>query len=182
MPRLVLFVHFIRIFCPKSTEKFFRKCSQGTQFGSDLWKVVTSCPNVAWKENIFKWFGYTIIQMVNGNTAFFVSSSKFLPNFAYASTFELLEIMNQKNQYISIIRNDKKGRIALASSPVYMGLRVNVDKTKFMTSGSGLNPLHNSGKYPCGVCRQGVGNNSIECQGCKHWVHWRCSGKRGRCM
>ena len=59
-------------------------------------------------------------------------------------------------------------------------LRVNVDKTKFMTSGSGLNPLHNSGKYPCGVCRQGVGNNSIECQGCKHWVHWRCSGKQGQ--
>ena len=60
------------------------------------------------------------------------------------------------------------------------GLRVNVDKTKFMTSGSGLNPLHNSGKYPCGVCRQGVGNHSIKCQGCKHRVHWRCSGKRGR--
>ena len=35
------------------------------------------------------------------------------------------------------------------------GLRVNIDKTKFMTSGSGLNPLHNSGKYPCGVCCQG---------------------------
>merc|ERR1712002_1397835 len=32
------------------------------------------------------------------------------------------------------------------------GLRVNVDKTKFMTTGSGLNPLHNSGKCPCGVC------------------------------
>ena len=34
-------------------------------------------------------------------------------------------------------------------------LQVNVDKTKFMTSGSGLNPF----KYPYGVCCQGVGDN-----------------------
>ena len=60
------------------------------------------------------------------------------------------------------------------------GLRVNVDKPKFMTSGSCLNPLYNSGKYSCGVCRQGVGINSIQCEGCKHWVQWRWSSKLGR--
>ena len=41
------------------------------------------------------------------------------------------------------------------------GLRVNVGKTKFMTSGSGLNPLFNSDKHPCRVSRQGVGFNSM---------------------
>ena len=26
------------------------------------------------------------------------------------------------------------------------------------------------------VCRTGVGSNSIFCNGCKHWVHKKCSG------
>ena len=29
---------------------------------------------------------------------------------------------------------------------------------------------------PCTVCRTGVGSNSIFCNGCKHWVHKKCSG------
>ena len=33
-----------------------------------------------------------------------------------------------------------------------------------------------SGQYPCAVCRTGVGNNSIYCNGCKLWVHKKCSG------
>ena len=36
--------------------------------------------------------------------------------------------------------------------------------------------LKSSGKYQCGVCRTGVGNNSIYCNGCKLWVHKKCSG------
>ena len=53
------------------------------------------------------------------------------------------------------------------------GLRVNVDKTKFMTSGSGINnPLHTVNTL-AGFLRQGDGINAIECQGCKHWVLWR---------
>ena len=43
------------------------------------------------------------------------------------------------------------------------GLRVNMKKTKFLVSGTGLDVLKNTGKYPCAVCRSGVGNNSIEC-------------------
>ena len=33
-----------------------------------------------------------------------------------------------------------------------------------------------SGEFPCAVCRTGVGSNSIFCNGCKHWVHKKCSG------
>ena len=56
------------------------------------------------------------------------------------------------------------------------GLRVNAGKTKVMICGSGLDLLQSSGEYPCTVCRTGVGNNSIYCNGCKLWVHKKCSG------
>ena len=41
------------------------------------------------------------------------------------------------------------------------GLNVNMAKTKFMVSGVGLDKLKDSGKYPCSVCRQGVGVNYL---------------------
>ena len=56
------------------------------------------------------------------------------------------------------------------------GLRVNAGKTKVMICGTGLDLLQSSGVYPCAVCRTGVGNNSIYCNGCKFWVHKKCSG------
>ena len=56
------------------------------------------------------------------------------------------------------------------------GLRVNAGKTKVMICGTGLDLLQSSGKYPCAVCRTGVGNNSIYCNGYKLWVHKKCSG------
>ena len=56
------------------------------------------------------------------------------------------------------------------------GLRVNAGKTKVMICGTGLDLLLSSGEYPCAVCRTGVGNNSIYCNGCKLWVHKKCSG------
>ena len=34
------------------------------------------------------------------------------------------------------------------------------------------------GKYPCSVCGEGVGVNSIWCQGCESWCHQRYSGLR----
>ena len=55
-------------------------------------------------------------------------------------------------------------------------LRVNAGKTKVMICGTGLDLLQSSGEYPCAVCRTGVGNNSIYCNGCKLWVHKKCSG------
>ena len=55
-------------------------------------------------------------------------------------------------------------------------LRVNAGKTKIMICGMGLDLLQSSSKFPCAVCRSGVGSNSIFCKGCKHWVHKKCSG------
>ena len=60
------------------------------------------------------------------------------------------------------------------------GLRVNMKKTKVLCSGKNMNVLADSGKSPCGVCRKGVGRNSIFCQGCSHWIHKSCSGISGR--
>ena len=48
--------------------------------------------------------------------------------------------------------------------------------TKIIICGTGVNLLHSSGEFPCTVCRTGVGSNSIFCNGCKHWVHKKCSG------
>ena len=42
-------------------------------------------------------------------------------------------------------------------------LRVNNDKAKILISGPNLNTLKDSGKFPCGVCRKGVGSNSVFC-------------------
>ena len=51
------------------------------------------------------------------------------------------------------------------------GLHINMGKTKIMTSGPDLNNLVDSGKFPCSICRSGVGSNSIFCAGCNLWVH-----------
>ena len=56
------------------------------------------------------------------------------------------------------------------------GLRVNAGKTKIMSCSTGLDLLQSSGEFPFAVCRTGVGSNSIFCNGCKHWVHKKCSG------
>ena len=56
------------------------------------------------------------------------------------------------------------------------GLRVNVGKTEIMICGTGLDLLQSSGEFPCAVCCTGVGSNSIFCNGCKHWMHKKCSG------
>ena len=60
------------------------------------------------------------------------------------------------------------------------GLKVNVGKTKAMRSATESGIKRNSGKYPCSVCRKGVGSNSIQCSKCKMWVHKRCSGLKSR--
>ena len=49
-------------------------------------------------------------------------------------------------------------------------------KTMIMICGTGLDFLQSSGEFPCVVCLTGVGSNSIFCNGCKHWVHKKCSG------
>ena len=56
------------------------------------------------------------------------------------------------------------------------GLRVNAGKTNVIICGTGLDFLQSSDEYPCAVCRTGVGNNTIYCNGCKLWVHKKCGG------
>ena len=56
------------------------------------------------------------------------------------------------------------------------GLRVIEGKTEIMICGMGLDLLQSSGEFPCTICHTGVGSNSIFCNGCKHWVHKKCSG------
>ena len=49
-----------------------------------------------------------------------------------------------------------------------------------MISGRDLRILQTSSKYPCALCRKGVGKNSIFCGGCLFWVHKKCSNIPGR--
>ena len=60
------------------------------------------------------------------------------------------------------------------------GLRVNTKKTKVLVSGCDIGPVSVSGRWPCSVYGNGVGSNSIFCGFCKHWVHKKCSGVKGR--
>ena len=60
------------------------------------------------------------------------------------------------------------------------GLRVNFGKTKIMRCGIDSGQVKSSGKYPCGVCRKGVGRNSIMCSKCRKWIHKKCSKIKGR--
>ena len=59
------------------------------------------------------------------------------------------------------------------------GLKVNIAKTKVMESGVGCGEVESSGKWPCAVCKKGVGANSIQCTKCDRWVHRKCSGVKG---
>jgi len=45
------------------------------------------------------------------------------------------------------------------------GLKMNTGKTK--VSCSMKDKVEEKGKWLCGVCKKGVGNNSILCHGCK---------------
>ena len=60
------------------------------------------------------------------------------------------------------------------------GLKVNIGKTKVMRCKVGAGRVEDSGKWPCGICRKGVGGNSINCVLCRKWIHHRCSGVKGR--
>ena len=47
------------------------------------------------------------------------------------------------------------------------GLRVNIGKTKVMICERDTGQIAESGKWPCSVCRKGVGRNSIFYNDCK---------------
>ena len=59
-------------------------------------------------------------------------------------------------------------------------LQVNMGKTKVMRCWNITCQAKNSGKFPCGICRKGVGTNLIQCTVCNLWIHKKCSGFQGR--
>ena len=61
------------------------------------------------------------------------------------------------------------------------GLRVNIRKTKVMRCLPEACRREQSGKFPCGIYKKGVGANSILCSGCGMWrIHKKCSKIRGK--
>ena len=48
------------------------------------------------------------------------------------------------------------------------GLKVNAGKSKVMVGSSGGKMIVNSGRWPCGVCGNGVQANSVQCTVCKN--------------
>jgi hypothetical protein len=57
--------------------------------------------------------------------------------------------------------------------------KVNIGKTKVMLSCNEPREVSEPGRWPCGVCRTGVGSNSVECTRCAKWVHKKCSDVKG---
>ena len=53
------------------------------------------------------------------------------------------------------------------------GLWVNIRKTKVIYEHD-TGQIAEGDKWPCSVCRKGVGRNSIFCNDCMSWVHKRC--------
>ena len=52
------------------------------------------------------------------------------------------------------------------------GLKMNTGNlTKVMFNCNMKDRVEEKGKWPCGVCMKGVGNNSIFCHSCKKWIH-----------
>ena len=66
-----------------------------------------------------------------------------------------------------------------------VGVNVNPSKRKLVSSCNSVLLIFTGTKrgslwrLEIGVCRKGVGSNSIYCAGCSHWVHKKCSGVTG---
>ena len=60
------------------------------------------------------------------------------------------------------------------------GLRVNMTKTKIVKCQPKAGLREEAGKYPCSVCKKGVGANSILWKGCGKWIHKKCSKCPGK--
>ena len=56
---------------------------------------------------------------------------------------------------------------------------MNTGITKVMFSYTMKDKAEEKGKWPCGVCKKGVSNNSILCHSCKKCIHKRRNGVKG---
>ena len=84
---------------------------------------------------------------------------------------DLVLIAETEELLLEKLRNRKKGmemKDLRVNSGEIMRCRVNSVQSD------------DSGEHSCGVCRKGVGCNSIMCTECLGWVHKRCSGISGR--
>jgi len=59
------------------------------------------------------------------------------------------------------------------------GFKMNTGKRRQCSGCSMKDRVEEKGKWPCGVRKKGVGNNSILCHSCKKWIHKRCSEVKG---
>ena len=99
--------------------------------------------------------------------------------FCSGTSWELL----QADNLVIITKTEHERKMKLIKWKTNLeakGLRVNMRETKIMVRAVNLQTLKDSGKYPCSVCRKGVGSNTICCTGSLHWVHKKCSGITGR--
>ena len=55
-----------------------------------------------------------------------------------------------------------------------------MNETKIMLCIGNIERTADTGKHPCGVCRTGVGSNSILCRVCSKYIHHRCSDISGK--
>ena len=58
-------------------------------------------------------------------------------------------------------------------------MRVSMNKTKVMVSAERQKVHQKAVRWPCEVCSEGVGSNSLQCTSCQKWVHKKCSGISG---
>jgi len=58
-------------------------------------------------------------------------------------------------------------------------MRVNMNKTKVVISAERQKVRQKAVRWPCGVCSEGFGSNSLQCTSCRKWVHKKCSGIKG---
>ena len=86
---------------------------------------------------------------------------------------DLVLLADSESLLVEMIRKWKDGMEG-------KGLRVNMGKTKVMRCMTGAGLVRKSGKYPCGICSEGVGSNSIQCISCQQWIHKKCSGIKGK--
>ena len=86
---------------------------------------------------------------------------------------DLVIMAETKEELLERIRMWKRGMET-------KGLRVNMAKTKVLKCQSDSCSGVSSGKWPCGVCKKGVGSNSIQCKKCTKWIHKKCSGIKGK--
>ena len=92
------------------------------------------------------------------------------------TTDAIFVVRQLQEKYLAANKECVRRLLAWKEAMEEKGLRVNAGKRKVMISCTGLDLLQSSGEFPCAVCCTGVGSNSIFCNGCKHWVHKKCSG------